>query len=329
MSNESSKTTWPDVTIAMPTCNGMEWLGHSLGDFLSQQYPGHFDMLLIDSGSEDGTDQLDGEYPGVRVHRIAQAEFGHGTTRNLAAQLTRSELILLTVQDARPRNQNWLRNMVEALIDHKLDAVCGGQAVPHDMDKNPLEWYRPVAETDQVTEIDGGEFIQWPPSMQQERCGWDNVNALYRREALTKRPFEDVRFGEDMLWARGWLGEGGRIGYAYHCKLWHYHHHHADYTRSRVLNTLYWRWKVFGVVPPLHPAPSVPHGLRLLRRLLWNCRIVHPGRLWMWWSYNWTKSSGAAAAAREFAQALSRGPENLEHLYDSLGRKSPMARKEP
>lgn len=327
MDEEIKSGSWPEVTIAIPTYNGMAWLKESIPDFLAQNYPGKFNLLIIDSGSQDGTAELDASYPQLQIHRINQDEFGHGRTRNLATKISNAELIQLTVQDARPRNSEWLFNMVQALVHNNLDAVCGGQAVPHDADKNPIEWYRPESESTKVRVIDGLEFKGSTPVKQMGQCGWDNVNALYRRMVLEDHPFQDVRFGEDMLWAKDWLEKGGRIGYAYSNKVWHYHHHNADYTRKRELNTLYWRWKVFGCKPPLLPFPSWRYGLTVLKVLVLNSKIYSPKKLLYWWKYNWKKAKNAASAGQEFKTHLSQGTKNLEHLYESLGSNAPMAKR--
>lgn len=317
--------SWPSVTIAIPTFNGMGWLETSMPDFLEQEYDGRLEILLIDSGSTDGTEKLDQQHPEIRIHRIPAHEFGHGKTRNLATTLSTTDLILLTVQDASPRNSHWVMDMVEALKAHRLDAVCGGQAAPHRPDVNPLERYRPLSEPDEVNVVDGTNFSEWSKKEQLKQCGWDNVNALYNRDALLNQPFEDVRFGEDMQWAKSWLEKGESIGYAYHCKVWHHHHHHGDYTRKRELNTTYWRWKTFDILPESSLKPSITFGLLTLKRLVWNHRIFNPMKIWSWWLYNWKKANQKALASQEFARAFNRGPHNIEELYESLGNKSPMA----
>ena len=246
----------PSVSIVIPTYNAKAWLQESLPHFLGQTYDGDWEILVIDSGSTDGTLSLLGPHKGIRIHSIPNEDFGHGKTRNLATSLSNAELLLFTVQDACPRTRHWLSSMVNDLLAFNLDAVCGGQAVPHDADKNPTQWYRPVNETKKVEIVHGDEFIQWSPDQQMQACGWDNVNALYKREALTKTPFENLRFGEDMAWAKAHLQQGGIVGYAKANKVWHYHHHHVGFTKSRVINQLYWRHKTFGVIPALPSPPG-------------------------------------------------------------------------
>ena len=319
-------SSWPSVTIAIPTLNGSAWLDSSMPDFLNQEYEGSFDVLLIDSGSTDGTAHLAEVHDRVTLHEIAPEAFGHGTTRNLAVGLSSSELILLTVQDARPRDLHWLTDLVRALETHQLDAVCGGQAAPHHRDVNPVEWYRPVSESREVTIVEGPEFIEWTPQMQMERNGWDNVNALYRRSALLDLPFDDVRFGEDMMWAKSWLEQGGKIGYAHHCKVWHYHHHNPEYTRKRELNALYWQWKIFRSPPRPCAKPSALDLIRTLKILLINSGILNPFTIAYWLRYNWVKKTTQARSGLEFTRALSEGESELDALYASLGTHAPMAK---
>ena len=317
----------PSVSIVIPMYNAEAWLRESLPHFLEQSYEGDWEVLVIDSGSTDGTLPLLEPHERIRVHAIPNTDFGHGKTRNLATSLSNSELLLFTVQDACPRDPHWLSGMVNDLLAFNLNAVCGGQAVPHDRDKNPVQWYRPVNETNKVEIVRGDEFIQWSPEQQMRACGWDNVNALYTREALLKTPFEDVRFGEDMTWAKAHLSSGGSIGYAKAHKVWHYHHQYRGFTRKRVLNQLYWRHKTFGAMPPLAGPSTFLQSLRILKAITLHTGIWQPGDVFRWLAYNRRLQKESHLAGREFLQAALKGSKELDNLYESLGTTSPMATK--
>lgn len=49
---------WPNVTAVVPARNEAETVAGAIGSLLSQNYPGHFDVVLVDDGSSDGTAQL-------------------------------------------------------------------------------------------------------------------------------------------------------------------------------------------------------------------------------------------------------------------------------
>ena len=278
-----------------PMYNAEAWLRESLPHFWSNP------MKVLGRhrlGSTDGTLPLLEPHERIRVHAIPSTDFGHGKTRNLATSLSNSELLLFTVQDACPRDPHWLSGMVNDLLAFNLNAVCGGQAVPHDRDKNPVQWYRPVNETNKVEIVRGDEFIQWSPEQQMRACGWDNVNALYTREALLKTPFEDVRFGEDMTWAKAHLSSGGSIGYAKAHKVWHYHHRIGDLPQA-VLNQLYWRHKHLAPCPLwLDHLPSCNRSEIESDYLAYGHMAT--GDVFRWLAYNRRLQKESHLAGREF-----------------------------
>jgi rhamnosyltransferase len=80
------------VTVAVLTYNGETYLEQILTAVEAQAIDGEVDILVIDSGSTDGTLGIVARHPGVRLHQIPNSEFGHGKTRNLAptSRTTRS-----------------------------------------------------------------------------------------------------------------------------------------------------------------------------------------------------------------------------------------------
>lgn len=314
------------VTIIFPTFNGMSWLQDSIHPFLGQDYSGKWEILAIDSGSTDGTVEFLEQFERITVHHIPQESFGHGTSRNLGVSLATGDLILFTVQDATPRTQDWLTRMVHALEAHQLDGVCGGQAVPHHPDKNPIQWYRPIAEDDTIEVFTYDNFQGASPNEKLQMCSWDNVNALYRKTALAAQPFQNVRFGEDMAWARDMLYQGGRIGYAKSLKVWHYHHQHAGFTRKRQIYTHYWRHQIFGVLPEIGPKDKCLQ-LRWLKGLVVHAGLRNPITILKWMNYNRMILEESTRATSDFLEATATNPEELNKLYESFGEKSPMATK--
>ena len=313
------------LTLCMPTLNGYAWLKDSAPSFLEQDYTGEWEWLILDSGSTDETVAFMSQFERVRIHQIKPEEFGHGKTRNLGAELTKGELILMTVQDATPRTSDWLTRMVHALESHQLHGVCGGQAVPHHPEKNPIQWYRPVQETTTTQVWKASDFATADTEPKLRMCSWDNVNALYRKKALQDIPFDEVRFGEDMVWAKACLESGGKIGYAKHLKVWHYHHQHKGFTYKRVFYTHFWRHRTFGTLPTLNEQAKWMRTIRLIKTLVIHAKIWSPFRIFHWLRYNHRVQAETNKATVEFLNAAASGPEELNTLYESLGEKSPMA----
>ena len=70
------------VSVVIPVKDGGPLLGGVLGAVRSQ---GELELLVIDSGSADGSQEL-ARAAGGELIEIAPAEFGHGRTRNLGAE---------------------------------------------------------------------------------------------------------------------------------------------------------------------------------------------------------------------------------------------------
>jgi rhamnosyltransferase len=206
--------------------------------------------------------------------------------------------------------------------------VCGGQAVQPHPDNNPVQWYKPVSEPKMVNIITAEAFKAMDVQQQIKACGWDDVNALYRRSSLNETPFLNVVFAEDMQWAKDRLSSNvARIGYAHANKVWHHHRHATGYTRERVLSNLYSISTIFntnpvGDSPPTRSLSSLQR-LRLivLRTGLWRLRqIIH------WWRYNAQWTSEKNKAQRDFSKAFSMGPDYVHTLCEHVTQNAPQSK---
>jgi hopene-associated glycosyltransferase HpnB len=50
--------SWPSVTVVVPARDEADMLGRTLPSLLAQDYPGDFDIVVVDDGSSDGTGQV-------------------------------------------------------------------------------------------------------------------------------------------------------------------------------------------------------------------------------------------------------------------------------
>ena len=84
-------------------------------------------VLFIDSSSKDRTNQLILD-AGYDVHVIRRDEFGHGRTRNLAAQLCAGfEYLVYLTQDAIPQGAKWLTQLLSPFSTREVALVYGRQ----------------------------------------------------------------------------------------------------------------------------------------------------------------------------------------------------------
>ncbi len=267
------------TSIIIPVKNGAKTLDACLNAIFKQTLIHQTEVIIIDSGSTDGSLDIIKKYP-VRLYQIKPEDFGHGKTRNYGVSLARGEFVVMTVQDARPATNNWLELLLSNFNDKNTVAVCGQQAVPHEKDKNPVQWHRPYSTPKPRTiHFEKGEFEKLSPQEQKQACSWDDVNAMYRKSILKKIPFEDVAFGEDMLWVKKALTSAYQIAYDMRARVWHYHHYrNMKKLRERVYNQLYFTYKFFNYLP------ENPYNLIYFLRLLYI--LIKFKIALKWWYYN-------------------------------------------
>ncbi len=113
----------PKVSIVVPTLNGGPRFEEALKRIRAQEGDFEREVIVVDSGSTDGTAELARRH-GASVHTIKRQEFSHGGTRNLGISLARGEYVALTVGDAVPVDEWWLASMVENLDQDERVGGC-------------------------------------------------------------------------------------------------------------------------------------------------------------------------------------------------------------
>jgi rhamnosyltransferase len=124
------------VSVVVPTLNAGPEFEELLEKISIQEGDFEREVIVVDSGSTDGTVELARRY-GARVHQIRKEEFNHGATRNLGVSLARGEYVALTVQDAVPLDERWLGAMVENFERDERVAGVYSRQIPRP-DASPL-----------------------------------------------------------------------------------------------------------------------------------------------------------------------------------------------
>jgi len=193
------------VTAVVPVKDGARFLGEVLGALRRE---GVDEILVVDSGSRDGSPEV-ARAAGATVLEIAAADFGHGRTRNLAAERATGDVIAFLTQDATPA-PGWLAALREALaLDGDVGAVFG----PHlpRPDTSPMiareltEFFAGFGAPDGAPRV----FGAGDPTF------LSNVNAAYRRACWEEIRFPDVAYSEDQAFGRA-LAASPRWRKAYH-----------------------------------------------------------------------------------------------------------------
>ncbi len=197
------------ISVVIPVRNGGEDLRRCLEAIDAQRIDEEVEVVVVDSASEDGSPELARAH-GARVEEIALADFNHGTTRNLGAELARGDVLVFTSQDAHAENGDWLQNLTRPLAEDNGTAGVYGRQLPHAGATPPERFFLDFLYGDEsrLQRADG------PDGLTMETVLFSNVNAAIRREHWERHPFvDDVVMSEDQVWATQVLLEGYALRY--------------------------------------------------------------------------------------------------------------------
>ena len=317
---------YPVVSVVIPVKNEALKISACLDGILSQTVPVK-EIIVIDSGSVDGTQDIVRSYNKTILVEIPAAEFNHGTTRNLGVSRATGEFVLMTVGDARAYNKHWIEELLNGFVDEAVAGVCGQQIVPHEKDKNPVEWFRPIS-VPQIKRYQFPtpmEFDQLSPAEKMAACGWDDVTALYRKSALLEIPFQEITYGEDSLWAKEALINGYAIVYNYKAKVYHYHLENESFTFKRAFTTMYFRYKQFGYLYD-KPVLLLQNKLSILKTIV-VAEKVNLFSVIKWYKYNTGNFKAGLKSYNLFMKYLKQGDTSLDTAHEQYCGKPPVPQK--
>ncbi len=217
------------VSVIIPTKNPGWIFERVLDRVLAQQTPWPYEVLVVDSGSMDGTPQYVQAIPDRRLHLhcIEATAFGHGRTRNLGVSLTSGEYAVLITHDALPADEHWLRRLVvPADVDPMVAGVFGRHlAYPEasPFTKRELEMHFEGFTREPVVCLADRERYERDQGYRQYLHYFSDNNALVRRSVWERIPYPDVDFAEDQIWAQKIIEAGYRKAYAHDAAVYHSH----------------------------------------------------------------------------------------------------------
>lgn len=242
------------ASVIIPTKNPGFHFRKVLSAVLSQSTGFDYEVLVIDSGSTDGTLEYVKAIadPRVRLHCIEPTSFGHGRTRNLGVSMTSGEYAVFITHDAMPANEHWLANMVAtADSDPQIAGVFGRHiACP---DANPftareLEMHFAGFDAWGVVSMDDPDRYVRDQGYRQVLHFFSDNNALIRRSVWTILPYPDVDFAEDQLWAQKVIEAGYKKAYARDGVVMHSHDYTLFERLQRSFDEAYAFRRLFGYV---------------------------------------------------------------------------------
>lgn len=209
----------PEVSVVVRCLNEAEHIGR-LFDGLKEQTFRDFEIIVVDSGSTDGTLEIVKDQDDVRLLHIDKEEFSFGRSLNLGCDAASGEFLVAISAHCYPTDQFWLENVVSAFEDRKVGVVYGKQRGP---ETAPLSERR--------------VFEKWFPEhsvARQYHPFCNNANCAVRRDLWSEYRYdEDLPGLEDMALALESMRDGYRIAYRADAGVVHVHDETPAQTRTR------------------------------------------------------------------------------------------------
>lgn len=209
------------ISFCVLTLNAAATCSAMVGAVLMQTI-GADDLLVIDSGSDDGTSEILSRN-GFSVHVIPRHTFNHGATRQLAVELSpQADIIIYMTQDAILADCSSLQYLVDAFADPSVGVAYGRQL--------PAPKATPIAAHARLFNYPVESYVRTKadiPSCGIKTAFLSNSFAAYRRSALISVGGfpSSVILGEDTMVATKMLINGWKIAYCAEATCYHSHNY--------------------------------------------------------------------------------------------------------
>lgn len=228
------------VSVFVPVYNGEKYLSELIEAVLSQEMPLGYrlEFLITDSGSTDRSLEILESYKDkVHLNQIPNEEFGHGKTRQIAAEKAKGEFILFLSQDATPTSTRWIIDMIEPFfISDKVGAVFGRQiprptSVPT-IKREVATVFGSLGSPDSLV-IHREKSLVDGVTVNQLNTFFSDVNSAVRKDLIAKIPFRDLRYAEDQALAKDIQNSGYLKAYSVRGSVWHSNEYSVSEFRKR------------------------------------------------------------------------------------------------
>ena len=191
--------------------NEARFIGQTLEAVFDPQARAPRQVVVVDSGSTDGTQAIVSSFPTTLV-QIRPDEFTYGYALNLGVASVDAEIVATLSAHSLPSNSDWLRNLVEPFTSARVAGVYGRQLPRSNATVLELIGMR-------LTGV-----LSDTPRVLDRRPLFSNANGAFRRSLWLEHPFdENVGGAEDIAWVRTMQERGYVIAYQPTAGVYHSH----------------------------------------------------------------------------------------------------------
>lgn len=212
------KSDPPKVSIVIRCYNEVDHIGRLLKEVFSQTYD-DFEVVVVDSGSDDGTLELVQGFD-VRLEHIRKEDFTFGRSLNQGCRASRGGILVFISAHCYPTSEGWLGALVEGFDDEKVAVVYGKQRGIDESHFSERQIFRRWFPEDSIGRQDG------PFS--------NNANCAVRKSLWETHEYDESLTGlEDVAWAAEMVRQGWFVSYSSAASVVHVHHESPAQIRNR------------------------------------------------------------------------------------------------
>ncbi len=211
----------PICSIIIRSFNEEKHIGKLLEGIQKQTILSNIEVILVDSGSTDGTVDIASKY-GVLLVQITPEEFSFGRALNKGCDAAKGKYLLFASAHIYPVYTDWVEKMIQPFKDEKIALVYGKQV------------------GNEITKYSESQlFKKWFPeesNYNQYHPFCNNANATIRANLWKDQPYDEGLTGlEDLDWATKIMEKGYRIAYESHAPIVHVHDESISKIKNRYM----------------------------------------------------------------------------------------------
>lgn len=223
------------ATVVIPTLNAAGEIDPLLDTLLTQKTSFNFDVLVIDSASDDATPEIleryASQHDSISYIGIQRSEFQHGKTRDMGIEKANGDYVAFLTQDALPYDEYWLEELIKSFgVDEKIVGVFGKHKayeahsafVKRDI-HNHFKHFGMLPQIYSWHDAMPSHIARGSLEWQMKMMFYSDNNSAICKKAWQSIHYPHIDWGEDQVWAWSIVQLGLKKYYAKDAIVYHSH----------------------------------------------------------------------------------------------------------